>query len=325
MMPKIELHLHLDGSVTFDTASILSNKPINEIKKEMEAPLKCEDLSEYLTKFSFPIELMQTKENLIKIAFDLAQNLIKDGVIYAEIRFAPINHINGGLSLHEVVDSVLEGLSKVPLKTNLILCMMRNSTVEDNKKIINLAKDYLNRGVVALDLAGDEYKYKTSTFRELFKYASELQIPFTIHAGEADGIDSIKDALSFGTKRLGHGIRCTENIELCNYLKENNILLEICPTSNVQTNVVDSITNHPIKKLYDMGLKLCINTDNRTVSNTSLELEYLKLKEAFKLTDNDFKNMNLNAIRFSFLSDIEKETLEREYLDKYNLYIKRIN
>ena len=321
--PKVELHLHLDGSVMIETAKKLCNKNIDEIKSEMIANKECENLSDYLTKFSFPISIMQTKEELEEVATALGTSLLEDGVMYAEIRFAPINHISKGLSLEEVVDSVLNGLKKIPLKTNLILCMMRNSSFEENKLIVELASHYLNEGVVSLDLAGDEYNYKTKEFKNLFDYATKLGVPFTIHAGEADGIDSINAALSFGAKRLGHGIRCIENNNVLEYIKNNNILLEICPTSNIQTRVVDSLNKHPIKYLYENGIKVCINTDNRTVSNVTLTEEYKKLIDGFNFSYEDLKEMNLNAIRYSFLNDNEKEVLEKEYLCKYLDFINK--
>lgn len=315
--PKVELHLHLDGSVNLQLASKILNKDIETIKKDMVAPSKCHDLNDYLTKFSLPVSIMQTKENLELISEKLGEDLIDDGVIYAEIRFAPIKHTTI-LSLDSVVESVLSGLKKVPLKTNLILCLMRDSSFEDNKKIIDLAKKYLNKGVCAIDLAGAEGIYKTSEFEELFKIAKDLNIPFTIHAGEADGEGSINSAINFGTTRIGHGIRCIENIDVMKRIKDKNITLEICPTSNVQTNAVTTYQKHPIKFLYENDIKVTINTDNRTVSNVTLTEEYEKLIETFNFTLEDIKKMNVNAINCSFLNDNEKKKLLDEYLNIIN-------
>lgn len=310
--PKVELHIHLDGSVKIETALELLNKTKEELQSEMIAKDKCLDLNEYLTKFKIPISIMQTKEQLIRIAGEVADDLYNDGVIYAEIRFAPINHITI-LTLEEVVESVLEGFKNSKLKSNLILCLMRHSSFEDNKKIIELAHKYLNKGVCAVDLAGAEGLYKTESFKELFDIVKQENIPFTIHAGEADGIDSIKSAIDFGTKRIGHGIRCIENNETINLIKEKNITLEICPTSNVQTNVVNEYINHPIKYLYNNNVKVTLNTDNRTVSNISLTDEYEKLIKTFNFSLEDIKKMNMYAIESSFLSQIEKELLKIEY------------
>lgn len=319
--PKVELHLHLDGSVRIDTAHEL----LNVHENDMVAPSKCLDLNDYLTKFSLPISILQTKENIMRVCKELINDLVDDGVIYAEIRFAPINHIKKGLSLEEVVESVLQGLQNDMVKTNVILCLMRNSSYEENFSIINLASKYLNKGVCALDLAGAEGLYKTSTFKDLFLKAKEKQIPFTIHAGEADGGDSIKSAIEFGTKRIGHGIRCIESDDVINKIIKDNITLEVCPTSNVQTNVVATYENHPIKYLYDKGIKVTISTDNRTVSNINLTEEYQKLINTFQFTLEDIKRMNIFAINSSFLSDIEKENLIIKYNTLYEEFISNNN
>lgn len=317
-LPKVELHIHLDGSIRPSTAAYLLNKSIDDVSNNMIASDKCEDLNEYLTKFDYPEKILQTKENLERVAYELALDLKKDNVIYAEIRFAPLKHIKEGLTLDSVVDSVLDGLSKVNIKTNLILCMMRNDTYSDNLKVIELASKYLNKGVCGIDLAGAEALYKTSSFKELFVMAKKYNIPFTIHSGEADGYDSILAAINFGATRIGHGIRAIEYDDLINLIIDNNILLEVCPTSNVQTNAVDKYTDHPIKKLIDKGVNVSINTDNRTVSNISLNLEYKKLQESFGFTKELFIKTNLNAIEHAFVSLDEKAKLKKEYLEIIN-------
>lgn len=313
-MPKIELHVHLDGSVRIETVSELTGRSINELRYEMIAKEKCDDLNDYLTKFKAPVEVMQSKNNLSRIAYELAVDLKNDGVIYAEIRFAPNKHLIENLSPNDVIDSVLAGLSRVDLKTNLILCMMREDSTIENMRIIDLARLYLNKGVCAIDLAGAESIYETDTFKELFEYAKEKQIPFTIHAGEAAGKESIKAAVEFGALRLGHGVRITEDEELINEVINKEILLEICPTSNIQTRVIDDYKNHPIKKLLDLGVQISINTDNRTVSRTSLTKEYIHLIKNLDFTDEDIIKTNKMAISHAFISDIEKKDL----LNKFN-------
>ncbi len=318
-MPKVELHVHLDGSLDIDLAKRLSLLDDDEIISNMIAKDKCIDLNDYLTKFSFPCSLMQSKNNLIKVAEALGKNFEKENVIYAEVRFAPLKHTLEGLSLDDVVTSVIEGFSNCKIKVNLILCMMRNDTFSDNLKVVDLAEKYLGNGVVALDLAGAEALYPTADFAELFSIVKSKNIPFTIHAGEADGISSINAAIDIGTMRIGHGIRCLEDNETVNLIKEKEILLEVCPTSNVQTNVVDKISNHPIGKLKDMGIKVCINTDNRTVSNTTLSKEYKLLQDELGFTFDDLVKCNVNAINGSFLSKEEKRYLLQKY---YSFIIK---
>ena len=307
VLPKVELHLHLDGSIRLKTASELTGKNIEEVKNLMIAKEKCLDLNEYLTKFNLANEIMQSKENLTRIAQELVKDLKDDNVIYAEVRFAPLLHIKKGLTEEEVIEAVLEGLRDNELKVNLILCMMRHFSFEDNLKTIELASKYLDKGVIAVDLAGAEAKYPTANFERLFQIAKDKNIPFTIHAGEADGKDSILSAISFKTKRIGHGVGCIEDNEVLNLIKENNITLEVCPTSNIQTNIFENYYDHPIKKLYDMDILVTINVDNMTVSNINLTQEYEKLVQNFNFTLEDLKKMNINAINAAFLSDELKE------------------
>ena len=307
LLPKVELHLHLDGSIRLKTASELSNKSIDEVKNLMIAKAKCLNLNESLTKFDLANEIMQTKDNLIRVSKELVEDLKKDHVIYAEVRFAPLLHTKKGLSEEMVVEAVLQGLKDSDLKVNLILCMMRHFSFEDNLKTIDLAIKYLDKGVVAIDLAGAEAIYPTSKFEKLFQIAKEKNVPFTIHAGEADGKDSILEAIKFGTKRIGHGVRCIEDNETLNIIKKNNITLEVCPTSNIQTNIFDKYYNHPIKKLYDSNILVTVNVDNMTVSNISLTQEYERLVKSFNFILEDFKIMNINAVNAAFLTDKDKE------------------
>ena len=306
-IPKVELHLHLDGSVRLDTASKLTGKSIEEVRSLMIAKEKCHDLNEYLTKFNLANEIMQSQENLIRIAKELVEDLKNDNVIYAEVRFAPLLHTKKGLTGEKVIEAVLLGLKDEDLKVNLILCMMRQFSFEDNLKTIELASKYLDKGVVAIDLAGAEALYPTASFEKLFQIAKDKNIPFTIHAGEADGKDSILSAINFKTKRIGHGVRCIEDNETLNIIKKNNITLEVCPTSNIQTGIFENYYDHPIKKLYDMNVLVTINVDNMTVSNIDLTQEYEKLVKIFNLNIEDLKKINLNAIDAAFLTDKEKQ------------------
>lgn len=313
-LPKVELHLHLDGAVSIDLASKLTNISIEELKEKMIAKDKCHNLSEYLTKFDFPCSIMQTKENLTLISKDLVDRLAKQNVIYAEIRFAPMFHINNGLTYEEVVEAVLKGLqSNLNIKTNLILCMMRGLPRENNLKTIEVAEKYLNKGVCCLDLAGAEDKYPIDDYLELFEIVKSKNIPFISHAGENGTAEEVRKAINIGARRIGHGIHAIESEEVLNLIKEKNILLEVCPTSNVQTNSIDKYENHPIEELYKLGIPLSINTDNSTVSNISLTEEYLKLFNYFNFTIEDYKKMNINAINHSFLTKEEKETLLNYY------------
>ena len=309
---KIELHVHLDGSLSLELASRLSGLKVSDVKKRMIASKKCQNLTSYLEKFSFPVSLMQTRKNLMIATSDLIDQLAKDNVIYAEIRFAPSLHTQKGLTQEEAVQAVLAGIRKnKKVKTNLLLCMMRGASIKDNWETIFICEKYLNKGVVGIDLAGDESKYKLDKYKKEFKYIKRRGIPFTIHAGETDQED-LYLAIKYGAKRIGHGIKCVKDKNLVNLIKEKNILLEICPTSNIQTNAINSMNVHPIYSLYKKGINLLINTDNRTVSNVNLNQEYSKIKKNFLFTKEDFYKINENALNYCFLTNKEKLKLLEE-------------
>lgn len=306
-MKKIELHLHLDGSLNVEYASELLGK---DCKNEMVGS-NSTSLADYLKRFDLPIDLLQDYDNIVEFCYLLGKDLVNDGVIYAEVRFCPLFH-NKKISVDRVITAIRVGFARVEeLKVNLIFCMMRHFSFDDNLKIINLAKKYLGNGCCAIDLAGSEAQFPTSDFEELFTIAKNENIPFTIHAGEADGPTSLMSAIKFGTKRVGHGVRCVEDDNVVKLIKDNNIYLEVCPTSNIDTKAFASINEHSIKRLVDEGLLVTISTDNRTVSNTTLTNEYKILRDAFNFTDEDFLKFNLNAIDAAFLSDEEKEELRR--------------
>lgn len=315
-IPKVELHVHLDGSVRIETLAELSGISLEEAQEKSIASPQCSNLSEYLTRFDLACSVMQTEENLSRIARELGEDLKKDHVIYAEVRFYPLAHLKAGLSKEKVVESVLEGFKQVDIPINLILCMMRHEPIEKNMEVISLANKFKKKGVVAIDLAGDESKYPTSSFRPLFALASELGIPFTIHAGESAGAESIKEAIEMGTKRIGHGIHAIEDREVLNLIKSNQILLEMCPTSNIQTKAIQNIKEYPLYDFYQKNILVSINTDNRTVSFTNLKKEYELLAKNFSLQLEDFCNINKMAIASSFMEESLKKELIK-YLDCY--------
>lgn len=310
-MKKIELHLHLDGSINIDYA----NKLIGADVKDKLIGTNSTSLKNYLEKFDLPGELLQSYDNIEEFSYLLGKDLEADDVIYAEVRFCPLFHIKE-ISVDRVILAILMGFKRVPnVKINLIFCMMRHFTYEENLEIIKLTKKYLGRGVCGIDLAGDEAGFKTSTFKDLFDIVKKEKIPFTIHSGEADGPESLKSAIEFGAKRIGHGVRCVEDESILNLIKEKKIYLEVCPTSNLDTKVFNNIKEHSIKELVDNNILVTISTDNRTVSNTNLRNEYSILHDAFNFTDEDFIQFNLNAIDAAFISEDEKIQLRSKLLD----------
>ena len=309
-MKKVELHLHLDGSLNVDLANKLMNK---DCSKDMISD-NSNSLKEYLNKFDLPISLLQDENNIENFCYLLGKELEKDEVIYAEVRFCPLFHVEK-TSIDNVVEAIIRGFKKVStIKVNLIFCMMRHFSKEKNLEIIELTEKYLGNGVCAIDLAGDEGNFKTSDFEELFEIIRKKKIPFTIHAGEADNFTSVDWAIKYGAKRIGHGVRSIESDATIRKLIDKKILLEVCPKSNIYTNLVSDIKFHPIKDLIDKGVLVSINTDNRTVSNTSLNYEYELLRNTFDISDEDFVLFNLNAINAAFISEEEKDELRDRLL-----------
>lgn len=309
-MKKIELHLHFDGSINVE----YTNKLLGYDATDELIDTTSRDLGEYLKKFELPIKLLQDLNNIEEYAYLLGKELERDEVIYAEVRFCPLFHVEK-YSIDEVVEAIRRGFKRVStVKVNLIFCMMRHFSVQDNYKIIMLTKRFLGNGVVGIDLAGDEARYATENFKELFDIIRKEGIPFTIHAGEARSYESVNNAIDFGAKRIGHGISSIQSDEVVNKLIRMGVTLEICPSSNIDTDVIKSIESHPIKQLVDNGVLVTINTDNRTVSNTSLNKEYELLRKTFGFSNEDFLKFNLNAINCAFISEDEKRLLREEIL-----------
>lgn len=314
---KIITHLHLDGSIDIELAKKYAREDgydfsNDEIIKELQVDKDCNNLNDYLEKFTLPCSLLQTKERLESTTYALFKKLYFENAIYVELRFAPLKHQEKGLSLDDVITSVIKGMRKAKEEFNIlggiILCCMRDSSKDDNIKIVNYAKKYLGKGVVAIDLAGAESIYKTKDFKYVFDMCRNLNIPYTIHAGEADGVSSINSALDFKTKRLGHGIRCIEDKDTLKRIIKEKILLEICPTSNFQTEAIKG--KHPLEYLYNNGVIISINTDNDTVSNINIEEEYRNVLNNTNLTIKDIIKCNYNTIPYLFTTDEIKDKLK---------------
>lgn len=321
-MPKVVLHLHLDGSLRPETVAEWLSEDVEEVKRKLMVDTDCRDLNQYLEKFDLPGRVLQTKENIERATYELFEDLSKQNVIYAEVRFAPSKHLEGGLSYEEVIEAAIQGMNRAKeefgIEGNLILCCMRGDNNRgENLETVNVAKKYLQKGVCATDLAGAEALFKTENFEDIFEVARKNNIPFTIHAGEADGPESIKKALEFGAKRIGHGVRCIEDKQLMGKLAQEGIALEVCPISNLQTQAIQG--EHPIEELYRKGISVTVSTDNNTVSNTDIFAEYEWILENTKLDVDDLVNMNLNAARNIFASpEIKAELIQKinEYKNK---------
>ena len=311
----IELHLHLDGSLRPETVWELAKEQniklpantVDEVRDQMQVPEDCRTLEEYLTRFDLPLLVLQTREALERAAFELTEDLAKEGVTYAEIRFAPQLSIKGGMTQEQAVEAAIEGVKRgmeqyPSIRVGLILCCMRG---EDNKEwnlqTVEAAKKYLGDVVCAVDIAGAESLYPTERFAPVFEKVREYGLPSTIHAGEAAGPESMKTALAFGAKRIGHGVAAVEDPELVRRLIEEQITLEVCVTSNYQTKVVPSIEAHPIRRLFNAGVRVTVNSDNRTVSNTNVRKELDILRNVFGFKEQEIEKMEEYAWEARFL------------------------
>ncbi|MEH2957926.1 adenosine deaminase [Candidatus Merdisoma sp. JLR.KK006] len=315
----IDLHLHFDGSLLPRTILELAREqqlPLpaedpDELKLFLSAPEDCESLNEYLEKFDLPLSVLQTKEAIRKAMYTLLSSLKEQGMLYAEVRFAPQSHLRKGLTQEDAVKAAILGMQEATagsfFMAKLILCCMRGGdNQEANRKTIETAAAFLGRGVAAVDLAGAEALFPTADYEELFAYAKDLGLPFTIHAGEADGPESIEAGLRFGAARIGHGVRANEDEKVLGLLRESQIPLEMCPTSNVQTKAVSSFLEHPILRYLRSGLKVTVNTDNMTVSDTTIEREYRRLKTELGMTEEERKALLFNAADAAFLTEEER-------------------
>ncbi|MFU0828789.1 MAG: Adenosine deaminase [Lachnoclostridium sp.] len=321
ILPKIDLHCHLDGSMDTETVhDLLAErgiyKSIRQLQNELLVSDDCVSLKEYLKTFDLPLFCLQTEKGLKQAAVNLLKNAANENVKYIEVRFAPMSCVREGLSCKQVIESVLSGIETgkqlYNIEASVIVCAMRHDTMEDNLLMLKCAREYLGTGVCGLDLAGDEKAYPTSGFRELFKKARELKMPFTIHSGECGSIENVREAVAFGAKRLGHGIALAMDPSLMEICKEKRIGIEMCPTSNFQTKAVTSWEEYPLLTFMDYGLPVTVNTDNRTVSNTSMTKELLTVSKNLELNKEQIIKLLRNSIEISFAEDNVKDRLLKE-------------
>jgi len=327
LLPKIELHLHLDCSLSFDVVHKLRPQMTEkEYSKNFIAPEKCRDLADFLKCAASGIDLMQTEDDLVAVVKDLFKQLREENVIYAEIRFAPLQHLNKGLAPEEVVEIVSTATKDCTesfgIKAGLILCTLRHFNDAQSLKTVSLVEKFIkNNCVVGFDLAADEAGYPIECHKKAFEYAIKKEIPRTAHAGEAKGATSVWETINnFKPQRIGHGVRSIEDSRLVDFLIENKIHLEVCPTCNIQTNVYQDYSDHPIDYLYKKGISLGVNTDARSLVNITLTEEYLKLVDTFGWEIKDLYHCNINALSNAFIPETSKQELKLKLNKDYAKY-----
>ena len=312
----IDLHLHLDGSMSLECARSLATKQgialpnDEELLSRLRVSDDCRDLNEYLERFELPLSLLQTADAISESVERLCNELKAQGLVYAEIRFAPQLHLQKGLTQEDVVLAAIAGLNRSSFFASLILCCMRGAdNREANIETVRLVEKYLGKGVCAVDLAGAEALFPNENFVDVIEYARSLSLPMTLHAGEALGADSVASAIELGADRIGHGVRSIEKPELLKLLSEKKIALELCPTSNLNTRVLDDLKDYPIRTFFDADVMITVNTDNMSVSATSLAEEYQKLADALELTEAELKKIALCSISATFLDSKGREKI----------------
>lgn len=314
-LPKVELHLHLDCSLSYEVVNRIDPSVSRaEYERDFIAPAKCLDLGDYISRAVRGFKLMQTQDQLRWVVEDLFQQLAADKLIYAELRFAPLLHLERGLSPETVVETVeratADCVSATGIEAGVILCTLRHYNAEQSLRTAKLVEQFRGSRVVALDIAGDEARFPIGAHIAAFRYAQEKGLNRTAHAGEARGADSVWETLEhFQPTRIGHGVRSIEDAELVNRLREEHIHLEVCPASNIQTNMYDTYADHPVERLQCAGVPLNINTDCRTITKTSLTDEYERMGKTFRWTSKEFRASNLKAVDAAFTTETIKENL----------------
>jgi adenosine deaminase len=323
-LPKAELHCHLDGSVRPQTLIELGHEYKQVMPRHDAESLRdfmrvddARNLEDYLERFDVTLSVMQTADALDRIAYELAMDAAHDGVKYIEIRYAPVLNTKGGLELGEAVEAPLRGIERAArdggAMARVIICGMRHMTPDVSMELSHLAVAYKHRGVVGFDLAGGEHGNPASTHAQAFAYAREHDLACTCHAGEGADASSVRDAVHIcGANRIGHATRLIEDESLTQYVNDRRIALEICLTSNVQTHAVESYAEHPLRRYFDRGMNVVLNTDNRLMSGTTLTDEYLHAANTLGFTFDELCEIALNGFASAFIPWEERERLSAE-------------
>ena len=332
-LPKAEIHCHLDGCLRPRTVLELAEAQgvklpttnLAKLTKLLQAGKRTRNLGEYLKIFDITLSVMQERDALYRVSYELAEDAASENVRHLEVRYSPILHRQKRLSFDQIVDPVIAGLADAGrrhnITTGVIICGIRSMSPRYSLALAELALAYKNRGVLAFDLAGQERDYPAKAHRSAFQLVLKNNINSTVHAGEAFGPASISQALHYcGAHRIGHGTRLREDKDLMAYVNDHRIPLEVCLSSNVQTGAVRSIKDHPFLYYFKQGLRLTLNTDSRLISGTTLSQEMALAVRAFRLSPYEVKRIVINGFKSSFLPYTQKARLLRDV----NLEIDRI-
>jgi len=322
-LPKFDLHVHLDGSMRLETVIELADAfppdrrfpPDFDLRKALNPPQRC-TLEKYLQAFKITGAVLQSKETLERAAYELCEDAARENVIYMEIRFAPLLHIQQGLSPNQVIESVLAGMHRAeeayPIRTGLIVCGLKQEPPERSIETARLAAEYLEKGVIAFDLAGPENGFPPAIHHEAIEIARRSGLHMTIHAGEGCCPAHIREAIDLGAERIGHGVYLYQDPETEEIVRERGIPLEVCPTSNLQiSGVMDSYSEHPFKRYLDEGIPVTINTDNRLMSQIDVTHELEQMINAFSLSPDQVKTILMNSANAAFAPEEVRNSLRK--------------
>lgn len=316
-LPKVELHCHLDGSLSRAFFEKQLGRKVED--RELRVSEDCRSLSEYLDKFGLPLACLRNPEAFTAAGYDILGTMGAENVRYAEIRFAPLSCATEQMGVAQMLEALLSGLERgrrdFGVEFQVIVCAMRHESQERNFAMIKTAREFLGVGVCGADLAGAEAQYPMAEFVDLFGRVKKLGMPFTLHAGECGSAQNIVDAIEAGASRIGHGIAMRGKSDIQRLVKKGDIGIEMCAISNLQTKAVESPAQYPLREFLDNGLPVTLNTDNRTISATSLTKELSFVREVYGIRDAEILQCMKNAVRVSFADDGLKEKLYRELED----------
>lgn len=330
-LPKTDLHVHLDGSVRpatmLEAVQALDSRDwtLEQVTERMRVDREVRSLQDYLKKFDFITRYLQGAEIIERVSAELVEDAAAENVRYVEARFCPSLHSVSGQPLEAIVEAALAGLKRGSEKTgvpsNLIICAMREQMPSASMMLADLVVRYRDQGVVAFDLAGDESK-KAEPHYPAFEHVGSVGVARIVHAGEAAGPENIKEAIEkMGAERIGHGTRLLGDLDLLNEIAERGIPLEVCPTSNVQTRAVSNYDGHPFARYLRSGVKITINTDNRSVSNTTSSYELARAWVHGELTVDELKRVVIAGVDAAFLSADEKTDLKRDVAARFDAVV----
>lgn len=331
-LPKADLHRHLEGSLRLATLAEIAREhgvdlpsyDIEELRPYVQITNDPADFHIFLAKFRLLRRFYKTPEAVARVAYEAVADAAEDNIRYLELRFNPAALARTqGFSYEEVSDWVIEAVLRAqrdyPITVRLIATIVRDEGVENARRIVEVALARQQSGLTGLDLAGDEVNYSAEPFAPLFRSAGEVGLGLTVHAGEAGGAENVRHAVAeMGARRIGHGVRSIENSDVIKLLRDEGVTLEVCPTSNLQTGIMHNFSHHPLRDLYMLGVRVTLNTDDPSVSDTTLTDEYLVASMAMGLRMNQLRMMTRNALRAAFVSEDERLSLEEKMMAEFD-------